>query len=73
MDDEHLNRYGLYPARYCRSTGLPMYNSGSYQAVADVLLSKSRCLKIKRPVQPEEKPVAFYLCQNGYCGLYRRE
>ena len=66
------NGYGWYTAEYCRSTGLPMYDKKSYAAVADIYFSKTRCTKIKKPVQEGEEPVAFYRVDRGYCGLYLR-
>ena len=67
------NGYGWYTAEYCRSTGLPMYDKKSYADVADKYLSKTRCAKIKKPVNEGEDPVAFYRVDRGYCGLYLRE
>lgn len=62
--------YKTYTAEYCRSTGLPMYKHGDK---FENLYSKSKCLKMKRPVADDEDPVAFYKVMNGYCGLYRRD
>lgn len=67
-----LNDYGLYPAAYCKSTGLPMYSRDNYKTVAHMYLSKSRCKKIGHPVQENETIVAFYRLMNGYTPLYDR-
>lgn len=67
-----VNQYGYFTAEYCRSTGLPMYNKKTYADVSDTLLSKTRCVRIGRPVKEGEEPVAFYRVERGYCGLYRR-
>lgn len=67
-----LNKYGLYPAAYCRSTGLPMYNNSNYGSLADKFLSRTRCQKLRQPVQQDEQPAAFYRLMNGYCELYLR-
>ena len=72
MSNNNLNQYGLYPAAYCRETGLPMYDVSTYGPVADVLLSKTRCKRLHMPVQAGEEPVAFYRLRNGYTGLYPR-
>lgn len=47
--NEHLNQYGLYPASYCRSTGLPMYSKATYEPMADRYISATRCKKLGRP------------------------
>ena len=60
------NGYGWFTAEYCKSTGLPMYDKKSYAAVADRYLSKTRCAKIKKPVNEGENPVAFYVFVNGH-------
>ena len=70
--EEHLNQYGLYPASYCRALGLPMYDKESYEAVAEIYLSRTRCQSIRRPVEAGEEPVAFYRCQHGNTPLYYR-
>ena len=68
-----INAYGWFTAEYCKSTGLPMYDKKSYAEVADKLISKTRCAKLKMPVKDGEEPVAFYRVDRGYCGLYSRE
>ena len=61
--------YKTYTAEYCKSTGLPMYSKGDK---FENLYSRSKCEKLKRPVEDGEEPVAFYRVKNGYCGLYIR-
>lgn len=68
---EKFNKnYKTYTAEYCRSTGLPMYSNGDE---FENLYSKSKCEKMKRPVEDGEEPVAFYRVMHGYCGLYKRD
>lgn len=70
---EPINRYGYYSADYCRQTGLPMYRSKEeYAPLAQIFLSKTRCMAQGRLVSASEKPIAFYRVMNGYCPLYDR-
>ena len=66
------NAYGWYTAKYCMSTGLPMYDKKSYTEVSEIYLSKTRCAKIKKPVKDGEEPCAFYRVDRVYCALYDR-
>ena len=67
-----INDYGFYTAEYCRNTKKPMISREDYPAFADILLSKSRCKKINKPVKDNEKIYAFLRVRNGYCALYYR-
>ena len=67
-----INSYGFYTAEYCRSTKKPMIQSSQYAPFSNTLLSKSRCKKIKRPVEDNEEIYAFLRVHNGYCALYYR-
>lgn len=67
-----LNRYGFYTAEYCKSTKKPMIQQHEYAAFQDVLLSKTRCKEIKRPVRENEEIYAFLRVMYGYCALYYR-
>ncbi|MDY4574260.1 MAG: hypothetical protein SPD90_04305 [Intestinibacter sp.] len=71
---EYNSWYKCYTAKSCRATGLPMVDFGyaNYIQKANVWLSKSRCLKIKKPVKDGEEPVAFLRVYNGYVPLYYR-
>lgn len=64
--------YKCYTAAYCKLTGLPMMDKYDYGPCADKWLSPSRCKKAGKPVQQNEKPVAFYRVMNGFCPLYER-
>lgn len=54
-------------------TGKPCYTS--YRDVLAGLISPTACRKIKKPVQPGEKPAAYVLNRNwlGYLPLYDRK
>ncbi len=54
------------------ATGKPLYKS--YGDVPPGLLSKTACMKIKKPVRDEEQPEAYVLNRNwlGYMPLYDR-
>lgn len=67
------NSYGFYTADYCRSTKKPMIQQDEYSAFKDVLLSKSKCKEIKKPVKDDEPIYAFLRVRNGYCALYLRK
>ena len=66
------NSYGFYTADYCRTTKKPMIQPDEYSAFSDILLSESKCKKIKQPVLEKEKIYAFLRVRNGYCALYFR-
>lgn len=68
-----FNSYGFYTAEYCRSTKKPMLQSNEYAPFKDVLLSKTRCKAIKRPVKENEPIYAFLRVMHGYCALYYRD
>lgn len=53
-------------------TGKPMYKS--YEEVPPGLLSKTACVKLKKPVLKGEAPAAYVLNRNwlGYLPLYDR-
>ena len=67
-----LNSYGFYTAEYCITTKKPMIQPSEYEAFKDVLLSKTRCKQIKKPVREGEEIYAFLRVRNGYCALYYR-
>lgn len=54
------------------ATGKPLYKS--YREIPPGLLSKTACMKIKKPVQDGEEPEAYVLNRNwlGYMPLYDR-
>ncbi len=66
------NSYGFYTAEYCRTTRKPMIQQSEYFAFKDVLLSKTRCKEIKKPVREGEEIYAFLRAMYGYCALYYR-
>ncbi len=66
------NSYGFYTAEYCRTTRKPMIQQSEYFAFKDVLLSKTRCKEIKKPVREGEEIYAFLRAMHGYCALYYR-
>ncbi len=66
------NSYGFYTAEYCRTTKKPMLQQSEYGAFKDVLLSKTRCKQIKKPVREGEEIYAFLRVMHGYCALYYR-
>lgn len=72
---EYNAKYKCYTAKSCRATGLPMVGFGydNFSEKSNVWLSKSRCLKIKKPVNDGEEPVAFLRVYNGYIPLYYRK
>lgn len=72
---EYDSRYKCYTAKSCKTTGLPMVDFGysNFPEKANVWLSKTRCLKIKKPVEAGEEPVAFFRVYNGYVPLYLRD
>lgn len=61
----------LRPAE-AKATGLPCYKT--WDEVPEGLLTKTRCIKVKKPIGKDEKPVAYVLCRYwlGYLPLYDR-
>lgn len=57
---------------YCRSTRKPMLQQHQYGPFKGILLSKTRCKEIKKPVSEGEEIYAFLRVMNGYCALYYR-
>lgn len=68
-----LNSYGFYTAEYCKTTKKPMFQANEYEPFKDVLLSKTRCKEIKKPVIEGENIYAFLRVMHGYCALYYRK
>lgn len=66
------NSYGFFIAEYCRSTRKPMLQQHQYGPFKGILLSKTRCKEIKKPVSEGEEIYAFLRVMNGYCALYYR-
>lgn len=66
---KYNTHYKTFTADYCRSTGLPMYQSFEERKE---LYSKTQCETMGLPVKENEEPVAFYRVKIGYVGLYKR-
>ena len=69
---ETYNRnYKLYRAKYCRETGLPMYNWRDYpQMIENGIYTRTRAKQEKVKIN-EEIPVGWYRLQHGYTPLFK--
>lgn len=69
---ESYNKYyKAYRAAYCRSTGLPMYESKDFSELQEKgFYTKSRAQREKAWID-ENNPVGWYRVQHGYVPLFR--
>lgn len=65
-----LNEKGFFTAEFVNVTGKPKFYDT--KSVPKNFFSKTRCMKINKPVLVDEEIVAFRKVQCGYCALYLR-